>query len=125
MVQELIDSGELTEREAFVDRRRNVVTRALTAHGVSEPDFWMLPAERGDRMIVCSDGLTGELVDSEIAKILSEESSPEAAAQRLVDEAVAHGGRDNVTVLVIDAVAVERLDSDIDEDTTPREREAL
>lgn len=125
VVQELIDAGELTQREAFVDKRRNVVTRALTAHGVSEPDFWMLPAAQGDRMVVCSDGLTGELVDHEIARILREEESPEAAAQRLVDQAVAHGGRDNVTVIVVDAVAVEKNDSDIDEDTAPRQREVL
>ncbi len=125
VVQELVDSGELTPSEALVDKRRNVVTRALTAHGVSEPDFWMLPAAVGDRMVVCSDGLTGELRDGIIARILREEESPQTAAQRLVDEAVAHGGRDNVTVVVVDAVAVDQTDSESDEDTAPRQREAV
>jgi protein phosphatase len=123
VVQELIDAGELTVSEASADSRRNVVTRALTAHGVSEPDIWMLPAHPGDRILVCSDGLTGELTDVDIARILSEEHDPQAAADRLVDEAVAHGGRDNVTAVIVDAVAVERLDIELDEDTAPRERE--
>ncbi|MCD1267828.1 serine/threonine-protein phosphatase [Microbacterium sp. MEC084] len=134
VVQELIDSGELTAEDAARDRRRNVITRALGAGSDAEADFWMIPAAGGDRILVCSDGLPGELPAERIRTILAVESHPQAAATRLVQEAVLHGGRDNITAVVVDAVAVARrggaspeggadadADDDVDSDTLPRE----
>lgn len=121
LVQELIDAGELTVEQASHHANRNVVTRALGAGIVSDADFWMLPAVLGDRMVVCSDGLSGEVGDDEIAAILSAEADPDAAARRLIDAAMEHGGRDNITVVVVDALAVSRSDSDFDGDTVPRQ----
>jgi PPM family protein phosphatase len=134
VVQELIDSGQLDAAEAARDARRNVITRAIGAGSDSEPDYWLLPAEEGDRILVCSDGLPTEIDDVRIDHILRTESHPQQAADRLVREAVAAGGRDNVTVLVVDAVSVRvRADAghrdtvpsvaaalDVEEDTLPR-----
>lgn len=120
LVQEMIDAGELSIEEAAGHQSRNVVTRALGAGIVSDADFWMIPAAVGDRMLVCSDGLTGELSDAQIERVLAEGSTPRRTAQALVDAANAHGGRDNVTVVIVDAVAVSRAD-DVDGDTIPRE----
>ncbi len=105
-VQELVDAGILSPAEAGRHPNRNVITKALGAGSHAVPDYWLLPASPGDRMLVCSDGLTRELDDDRIALVLHEESSPQNAAMRLVQEALLHGGRDNVTVIVVDAVTV-------------------
>jgi protein phosphatase len=122
LVQELLDAGEITAEEAAHDRRRNVITRAMGAGSHAQADFWMLPAARGDRMLVCSDGMSNELTAERIATILRLEVLPQTAADRLVREALLNGGRDNITAVVVDAVAVaSSRDHDIDEDTRPRE----
>jgi protein phosphatase len=106
VVQELIDSGLLTADAAARDSRRNVITRAIGGGSDSEADYWLIPAEVGDRILVCSDGLPGELDRNAIHAVLLAESDPQAAATRLVHEAMLRGGRDNITALVVDAVAV-------------------
>lgn len=123
LVQELIDSGELSPEQALSYSHRNVVTRALGAGAVSDPDFWMLPANQGDRMLMCSDGLTGELSDDAISVLLAECADPQVAADRLVEAAVNHGGRDNVTAIVVDAVSVANPHSESHDDTIPRRKE--
>lgn len=120
VVQELIDSGHLDAADAAQDMRRNVITRAIGAGSDGEPDYWLIPAERGDRILVCSDGLPSELDAGGIRDILLEEADPQHAASRLVSEAVRRGGRDNITALVVDAVAVRsRAAKADDHDTTP------
>lgn len=127
LVQELIDAGELhpRAREQHVDR--HVITRALGGGQRSSPDLWALPAERGHRLLVCSDGLSSEVRDDEIAWILSLHPSPASAADALVDAALQRGARDNVSVVVVDADEVQHSDtglhdtaSVIDADTVPR-----
>ncbi|MGV8967380.1 MAG: PP2C family protein-serine/threonine phosphatase [Cellulomonas sp.] len=117
-VQERIDGGSLTVSEAVHDPRRHIVTRALSAGHALDVDYWLIPMEARDRILVCSDGLTGELSDHAIGKILLTVGDPQLAAERLVAAAVAAGGRDNVTVLVIDAG--ELVDDDGDDRTAPR-----
>ncbi|GAB14045.1 putative serine/threonine protein phosphatase [Arthrobacter globiformis NBRC 12137] len=102
-VQELVESGEITAEEAAVHPRRHVVTRALGAGDETEADYWLLPIEEGDRMMVCSDGLNGELTDGQMLEILSTVEDPQEAVDALIQAALRRGGRDNITVIVIDA----------------------
>ena len=105
-VQELIDAGRLAAEDAEQHPERHVITKAIGAGSRSEPDYWLLPAHAGDRLLVCSDGLSRELDAEQIARVLTEEVAPQAAATRLVHEALLRGGHDNVTVIVIDAQAL-------------------
>lgn len=104
VVDNMIRDGWITAEEAKVHPQRNVLTRAL---GIEEPllvDVWELLAVGGDRYLLCSDGLTNELSDPEIMEILDSSSDPQQAASSLVQAACDAGGRDNVTVVVVDVV---------------------
>ncbi|MHA7306146.1 PP2C family protein-serine/threonine phosphatase [Arthrobacter sp. TMN-49] len=102
-VQELVDAGFITPEEALTHPRRHVVTRALGTGTDTEADFWLVPVEEGDRILVCSDGLSGELSDSQIHRALSTLRHPQDAVDSLIQAALRSGGRDNVTVIVVDA----------------------
>ncbi|MBM7515559.1 PP2C family protein-serine/threonine phosphatase [Nocardioides nitrophenolicus] len=106
VVQELIDAGRLTRDQALGHPERHVVTRAIGALTRSEADFALIPAEPGSRLLLCSDGLTSELSDTAILHILSEGADPGRTSLTLVDAAVAAGGHDNVTVVVVDVEGV-------------------
>jgi PPM family protein phosphatase len=106
IVRELIDAGAVDPCAARSHPFRNVLTRALSA-GVDHPaDVWVLPMNAGDRLLVCSDGLTGEVDDGSIARVLRAIPDPQEAANELVKAAIDARGHDDVTALVIDAVAV-------------------
>ncbi|GIG30111.1 PP2C family protein-serine/threonine phosphatase [Cellulomonas marina] len=105
LVAELERAGLLTAAEARSDPRRHVITRALGAGAPLRPgphDVRAVPAAPGDRVLSCSDGLTDELDDARIAALLAEGDDPQATAEALVAAALAAGGRDNVTVVVVD-----------------------
>jgi serine/threonine protein phosphatase PrpC len=102
-VQELVDAGEITPQQATVHPRRHVVTRALGTGDETEADYWLLPVEEGDRIMVCSDGLTSELTDEQIFRTVSTVGQPQDAVDALIQAALRNGGRDNVTVIVVDA----------------------
>lgn len=108
-VAELVEQGLVALEDASRHPRRHVVTRVLGG-GASrvEPDLRLFPVSTGDRMVVCSDGLTDVLTDARVQAALRAERHPRAAADRLVREALAAGAQDNVTVVVVDAVAVTR-----------------
>lgn len=103
-VQELLMGGEITPDEARTHPRRNIVTRALGIEAGVLVDTWTLPAVQGDRFVLCSDGLVDEVEDGEIASVCAAFDDPQAAAERLVELANDHGGRDNVTVVVLDVL---------------------
>jgi protein phosphatase len=103
-VQELVDLGRLSPAAARHHPRRNVVTRALGAGADGVPDYWLLPIEQGDRILVCSDGLTSEVSDTRIAAALAAHADPQRAAGTLMAAALAAGGRDNISVIVVDAL---------------------
>jgi serine/threonine protein phosphatase PrpC len=135
-VQELINAGVITAADAAAHPQRNVVTRALGAEDEVEPDVWLVPLRARQTFLLCSDGLTKELDDEEIARIIvfhdqqaSREPDGPTLAERLVGAAVAAGGRDNVTVVVVesevseDTIGIEETvdrDPRLLEDTMPR-----
>ena len=110
-VQELVLAGVITREQARTHPRRNVVTRALGSEAGLHPDHWLLPVITGDRYLLCSDGLFGELPDPAILRLLAA-ASPQQAAEVLVAAANEAGGRDNVTAVVVDV--------DPGEDITPQ-----
>ncbi|WP_104055282.1 MULTISPECIES: PP2C family serine/threonine-protein phosphatase [unclassified Arthrobacter] len=101
-VQELVDMGQITPDEALIHPRRHVVTRALGTGSDTQADYWLIPVEPGDRLLVCSDGLTGEVSDGQLQQILSSVANPQDACAAMVQAALRSGGRDNITVLVVD-----------------------
>ncbi|MCC2320540.1 PP2C family protein-serine/threonine phosphatase [Cellulomonas xiejunii] len=111
-VAELVEQGLVAVEDAARHPRRHVVTRVLGG-GASrvDPDLRMFPVSHGDRMVVCSDGLTEALSDARVQAVLRTERHPRAAAERLVREALAADAQDNVTVVVVDAVTVHRESS--------------
>lgn len=103
-VQELLTEGYITAEEARVHPRRNIVTRALGIEGDVNADSWVLPMLKGDRYVLCSDGLVDEVEDVQIAHLLQQFADPQSAADALVMAANDNGGRDNVTVIVVDVI---------------------
>lgn len=105
LVQTLIDRGELTPEEARQDSRRNAVTRALgvqelkTVRADSISDRW----QPEQKILLCSDGLTDLISDAEIEAVLQQKGSDQENADKLVQMAVAAGGKDNVTVTIVSA----------------------
>ncbi len=103
-VAELVAEGLLPPDEAAYHPWRHVVTRVLGGGAASvEPDVFLLPVSPGDRMLVCSDGLTDTLPDARIQAELRAAVTPQAGADRLLAAALAAGASDNVTVVVVDA----------------------
>jgi serine/threonine protein phosphatase PrpC len=120
VVEEMVRQGELTPEEAAVHPHRHVLTRALGIEAEVTLDIWDLAAEVGSRFLLCSDGLTNEVSDQEIAAVLATATSPEHAAKELVGRALGHGGMDNVTVVVADVVEGDLDLSDVPELVPPR-----
>jgi serine/threonine protein phosphatase PrpC len=101
LVQDLIDRGELTPEAARTHPWRNRITRAVGIDERLELEGLQERIEPGDRFLLCSDGLTGELADAEIADILSA-APPEAAAERLLALTLEHGAKDNVSLVIVE-----------------------
>jgi protein phosphatase len=102
LVQRMVDEGRLTKEEAEHHPQRNMITRALGADPDAEPDPMTLDLHHGDRLLLCTDGLTGMVDTDRIQEILETEADPQAACDRLVEAANASGGEDNITVIVLD-----------------------
>ena len=103
-VQELVTEGLITEEEARVHPRRNIVTRALGIDDRVAVDSWLIPLFTGDRFILCSDGLVDEVPTADIAALAAQQREPQMIADALVALAKRNGGRDNITVVVVDAI---------------------
>jgi protein phosphatase len=104
LVEELVRDGKLTPAEAQVHPQRSIITRALGMEPVIQVDSWEITPYTGDRILLCSDGLTNELSDERIASTLRQLADPQEAAHELVRQARAAGGSDNITVVVVDVV---------------------
>ena len=99
LVEELVRAGVITSEEARTHPRRNVITRALGTQGDNEPDILVTDIRKGDVFLLCTDGLNSMVDDAAIEKTLRE-NNPEHAADSLIEQALAAGGQDNVTVLI-------------------------
>lgn len=113
-VQSLIDEGRISEAEARVHPHRNLILRAVDGVHEPEPDVFTLEMAIGDRILLCSDGCSGVLDNSELTRLLGE-GSPDHAAVSLVGAALEAGSSDNVTVVVADVV---EDDAEIDPETS-------
>ena len=103
VVQELIAAGRLSPEEAENHPYGNVITRAVGPSDGVTPDYVRLDVLDGDRFVICSDGLTKELTDYGIQHFLGEYDDPAAAVRAMLDAALENGGRDNVTIIVLNA----------------------
>jgi serine/threonine protein phosphatase PrpC len=104
MVADLLREGRISEEEAEVHPQRNIVTRVLGVYDTVDVDLWPVDAVRGDRLLLCSDGLFNEVAPDQIAAVLRRLDDPQDAASELVRRANEGGGRDNVTVVVLDVI---------------------
>jgi len=106
VVAQLVREGYLTPQEAAVHPRRNVIMRALGSIEDVEIDTAEAILDAGDRLLLCSDGLTNCLDDAAIASLLGEGRDARSTAERLVERANAAGGPDNITVVIVDVRAM-------------------
>ena len=108
LVEDLVREGRLSPAEARTHPQRNILTRVLGNEPEVEVDSWEIIPSAGDRFVLCSDGLFNEVDDDRIAAVLRRLADPDDAAHELVALANQGGGRDNVSVVVVDVVADER-----------------
>lgn len=99
LVEELVHAGLITRQQARTHSRRNIITRALGTEGDNTPDILVTDVKKGDTFLLCSDGLTEMVEDAAIEKTLAEYSL-EHAADSLIAQALAAGGRDNVSLVL-------------------------
>lgn len=100
LMQKLIEAGELTEEEAEQSERRNIILQALGPEATIRVDLTHQRVRRGDALVLCSDGLSGQVRGEEITRIVSEEQDLASACTRMIDRANENGGPDNITVIV-------------------------
>ncbi|MBX3444344.1 MAG: serine/threonine-protein phosphatase [Planctomyces sp.] len=102
LTQALLDAGTISAEEAATHRYKNVLYRYLgTKEGGQGTDARTVTPQRGDRLMMCSDGVTDGCSEDTIAGLLAEEADPQKAAERIVDAALNGGSRDNITCLVV------------------------
>lgn len=104
VVQELVDAGMISASEAESHPDGNIITRAVGFNAEPMPDFWSIPVRAGLRLLLCSDGLSKEVANERLRLHLAAGLSASETARALVDAALASGGRDNVTVVVVDVI---------------------
>lgn len=108
VVERLVEDGRLTPEEAEIHPQRSILTRALGVDDTLQVDQGAVEPRRGDRLLLCSDGLTGMIDEEAITRILTENADPQAAADALVAAANEAGGQDNITAVVIDVLDTEK-----------------
>jgi protein phosphatase len=112
MVADMVRRGQLTEAEARVHPNRSVITRALGTDAQMETDTLEIEAAPGDRLLLCSDGLTGMVGDAEIADLLGSYRDPQVAGEALIAAANEAGGQDNISVVIADIAGQSALSAD-------------
>jgi protein phosphatase len=107
LVEELVREGRLTPEQAEAHPQRAIITRVVGVNTDIDVDMYAVDVDPGDRMIICSDGLTTMLRDREVERIARGERDPQHTADALVAAANTAGGEDNITVIVIDVIEVD------------------
>jgi protein phosphatase len=107
LVEELVREGRLTPEQADAHPQRHVVTRALGIDEQIDVDLYTLDVTEGDRVLLCSDGLTTMVRERDVERIARSEPDPQRAAEQLVDAANAAGGEDNTSVVIVDVLEVD------------------
>lgn len=105
LAAQLVESGVISADEASNHPFAHSITQAIGLPNALEPTVVPVELTAGDRLLLCTDGLTDMLSHEQISAILADAPEPDAACQQLVDEANAAGGRDNITVVVVDHAA--------------------
>jgi protein phosphatase len=117
LMQKLVEAGELTAEEAEVSERRNIILQALGPEPVVKVDLTHQQVRRGDVLVLCSDGLSGQVRTSDIADAVAAEPDLVDVCRRLIDLANENGGPDNITVIAVrfdgDGLAVAALDEGV------------
>jgi len=116
LVEELRAAGELTDEEAEHDPRRSMITRAVGLDSGIDVDMYPIALQAGDRLVLCSDGLTDMVRENDVQAVLAREPEAQRAADALVEAANAAGGVDNTTAIVIDVLEAESTEADGDGD---------
>jgi protein phosphatase len=118
LVEELLRGGKLTEEEAQEHPQRSVITRALGIEPIVEVDTWTYPLRPADIVLLCSDGLTSMISELQVREAIVQSPGLQSAADRLVAEANAAGGRDNITVVLfrVEDAAREAAEGDPESD---------
>lgn len=101
LMQKLIEAGELTAEEAEVSERRNIILQALGPEPIVKVDLTTQQVRRGDTLVLCSDGMSGQMRANDIARIVSEDPDLVATCRKLIDLANENGGPDNITVITV------------------------
>ncbi len=102
LVEEMVRAGTISKSEARIHPDKNIITRAVGASETVEPDYFVVELEEGDVVLMCTDGLTNMLEDEEIRMILGGARDIVEKAQALVEAANANGGKDNISVILIE-----------------------
>lgn len=101
LVEELVKQGNITESEARVHPQKNIITRALGTDMQVNADYFEVTVEKGDIILLCSDGLSNMLDDEDMAYIIEHSDTLEEAGTALVEQANRNGGDDNITVVLV------------------------
>jgi serine/threonine protein phosphatase PrpC len=102
LVQRMVKEGRLKREDASLHPQRSIITRALGVDRQVDVDTFEIQLQEGDRLLLCSDGLTSMVADKRIEEILAEEVDPQRAGDRLIGLANEAGGEDNITVVIVD-----------------------
>lgn len=100
-VNDLVKTGVISEKDAATHAKKNMITKALGADNSCEPDFFQAGVELGDVVLLCTDGLYGEVDENTIADLISQGRTMTETCAQLVNKANQHGGRDNITVICV------------------------
>jgi len=110
VIQDMLDNGMVTPQEAAVHPSRAIVTQCIGTPGVVNPDIRRIDFQSGDKLLLCSDGLTNMLSDQDIAAILAQQTGLDAISGDLIQAANNVGGEDNVTVVIVEALEISTSD---------------
>ena len=100
LVEELVRAGELNRLESRNHPQKNIITKAVGVSETIQPDFFMLDIEEGEKILLCSDGLTKMVDDEKLEEIMSEPEELNQMAQECINEALFYGGLDNIAVVI-------------------------